>query len=498
MQQALLLFIVIFPCLISYLIFYRRKLAFEPIIYLGAIGTLSATVYSSLVSTPLIVNFYSFPKATFGLSLDTLSGLVATVVMVIGSVVIRYSIRYLEDDVRQPKFLKMLALTLTSVLVMLMSANLAVFFVSWVSTSYFLHQLLIHFEDRPQAIEAATQKFWISRLGDLFLLSCFSLLYTIFKSLDFDVIFSLMNDPNFVENSKLPISVAGLLLILGAMSKSAQFPFHFWLPKTMETPTPVSALMHAGIINAGGYLVIRMSPMLIKLPLVLDLLALVGGFTAVFGSLIMIGQTDVKRSLAYSTISQMGFMMLECGLGAFSIATLHIIGHAFYKAYSFLSAGSVSDFGRINRYFSKSQRVESTLWKPFLSASFCTIILFYFGEILGSELYHRPGMALLTFILGLALAQTILSGASKVSSFGQALIIGSTYFILSKGMSILLTTIIPTQEAGFGLFDKIIFIIIGLMFFALFVVQNNLVWLSKTEFGQKLYVRVYNGFYFGK
>lgn len=369
MQQALLLFIVIFPCLISYLIFYRRKLAFEPIIYLGAIGTLSATVYSSLVSTPLIVNFYSFPKATFGLSLDTLSGLVATVVMVIGSVVIRYSIRYLEDDVRQPKFLKMLALTLTSVLVMLMSANLAVFFVSWVSTSYFLHQLLIHFEDRPQAIEAATQKFWISRLGDLFLLSCFSLLYTIFKSLDFDVIFSLMNDPNFVENSKLPISVAGLLLILGAMSKSAQFPFHFWLPKTMETPTPVSALMHAGIINAGGYLVIRMSPMLIKLPLVLDLLALVGGFTAVFGSLIMIGQTDVKRSLAYSTISQMGFMMLECGLGAFSIATLHIIGHAFYKAYSFLSAGSVSDFGRINRYFSKSQRVESTLWKPFLSAS---------------------------------------------------------------------------------------------------------------------------------
>ena len=132
-----------------------------------------------------------------------------------------------------------------------------------------------------------------------------------------------------------------LSLVCGAMLKSAQFPFHSWLPDTMETPTPVSALMHAGIINAGGFLIVRLSPLVTLSPLSLHILAVVGAFTAIFASLVMMTQASVKRMLAFSTIAQMGFMMLQCGVGAFSIAVLHIVAHSLYKAHAFLSSGSV-------------------------------------------------------------------------------------------------------------------------------------------------------------
>jgi NAD(P)H-quinone oxidoreductase subunit 5 len=134
--------------------------------------------------------------------------------------------------------------------------------------------------------------------------------------------------------------------VAGAMLKSAQFPFHSWLPDTMETPTPVSALMHAGIINAGGFLVIRMAPLLSLSHPAMGFLALFGTITALFGSLVMLTHSSIKRVLAFSTIAQMGFMMLECGLGAFSLALLHLVSHALYKAYAFLSSGNLNSTGK--------------------------------------------------------------------------------------------------------------------------------------------------------
>jgi len=130
-----------------------------------------------------------------------------------------------------------------------------------------------------------------------------------------------------------------LLLVGVAMLKSAQFPFHSWLPDTMETQTPLSALMHAGIINAGGFLIVRLSPVVSLSPVALNTLAIVGAFTAIFASLVMMTQASIKRMLALSTIAQMGFMMLQCGLGAFSIAVLHIVAHSLYKAHAFFIVG---------------------------------------------------------------------------------------------------------------------------------------------------------------
>ncbi len=134
---------------------------------------------------------------------------------------------------------------------------------------------------------------------------------------------------------------ACMLLVFGAITKSAQFPFHTWLPLTLETPTPVSALMHAGIVNGGGYLMIRMSPLVGEVPWAMTTLAIFGAVTACYASVVMLTQTSVKNFLAYSTIAQMGFMILQCGLGAYPAAMLHIIAHSLYKAYAFLNSGSV-------------------------------------------------------------------------------------------------------------------------------------------------------------
>ncbi len=174
------------------------------------------------------------------------------------------------------------------------------------------------------------------------LLVAMILTYYCFGSFDYRDIFASAANAQFVIADKYHLlSWIGTLFVIGAMTKSAQIPFHSWLPDTMETPTPVSALMHAGIINAGGFLIIRLSPLVSQSHVALDLLAIVGAATAILGAVVMLTQTSIKRTLAYSTIAQMGFMMLQCGLGAFSAALLHIIAHSLYKAHAFLSSGSV-------------------------------------------------------------------------------------------------------------------------------------------------------------
>ena len=215
--------------------------------------------------------------------------------------------------------------------------NLFLLFVAWFAASCGLHHLLTHYSERAVAQRSAAAKFLISRLGDLLLVGAMLQLLRSFGTLNFDQLLAAES----AATSASTVSSGVWLLVLGAAIKTAQFPFHGWLPETMDTPTPVSALMHAGIVNAGGFLLIRMSPIVSQAPEALACLAVLGLATACFGVLVMLTQTSVKRQLAYSTIAQMGFMMLQCGLGAFSAAMLHILAHAVYKAHAFFSSGSV-------------------------------------------------------------------------------------------------------------------------------------------------------------
>jgi NAD(P)H-quinone oxidoreductase subunit 5 len=293
-------------------------------------------------------NFAAWDLFKVGVYFDVLSAIIFLLVAFLGTIVTRYALNYLKGDEEQGYFLKWLCITIGAVLMLIVSGNLAMFFAAWVATSLSLNNLLTFYSQRPGALIAARKKFVISRLGDLCLLGAVVLSFRVFGSWEFSELFAVAArwQADGTASGQPELTWLCLLLVSGAMLKSAQFPFHSWLPDTMETPTPVSALMHAGIINAGGFLVVRLSPIVSLSPLSLHVLAVIGAITALFASLVMMTQASVKRMLAFSTIAQMGFMMLQCGLGAFSVAVLHIVAHSLYKAHAFLSSGSVVSISR--------------------------------------------------------------------------------------------------------------------------------------------------------
>ncbi|MGN2242304.1 proton-conducting transporter membrane subunit [Frateuria sp. GZRR33] len=280
--------------------------------------------------------------AGIGLSvrLDAISCSMFVLVAFVGVIVVQYSRNYLDGDPRQGEFVRGLCRTLAAVMLLVLAGNLAQLVVAWSATSLSLHGMLLFYRDRPAARIAARKKFIAARLGDVCLVSAAVLLAHLFGSTDIATLLARAH--------ALPVAATGTattavvaLLGMAALMKSAQFPAHGWLPEVMDTPTPVSALLHAGIINAGGFLMIRFADvMLLSMPS-LHFIALVGGFTALFGGVVMLTQTTVKGALAWSTVAQMGFMTLQCGLGAFAIALLHLLAHSLYKAHAFLSSGSV-------------------------------------------------------------------------------------------------------------------------------------------------------------
>lgn len=334
---------------------------------------------------------------------DGVSGLMLTLVSFVGWVICKFSIRYLDGEATQGRYFRWTSFTIGSVSVMVLSGNLLMFIVAWVMTSVGLHQLLLHYGHRPVARRAAWTKFLISRLGDVALMAAMAILYLQFRTLDFVQLFELAGQD--VEHS-LAVQLSGFLLVLGAVTKSAQVPFHTWLPQTMETPTPVSALMHAGIVNAGGYLMIRTSPLVSISPWAMASLAVIGGTTACFAAVVMLTQTSVKKSLAYSTIAQMGFMLLQCGVGAYSAAMVHILAHSLYKAYAFLSSGSV--IAERAKVRGSQMASVSVHWTQFVSAALISVALLSAAfAVFGVNPSTKPGGWMLGGVLCLAMTHWI-------------------------------------------------------------------------------------------
>lgn len=263
-----------------------------------------------------------------GLLFDHLTKIMMIFILVIGSVIYHYAQNYLESDITRIRFLSQFNLVLVSVLLLVLSENLLTAFVAWQLIGINLYILLNHYHYDPAANRAAKKKFVISRIGDC----CFLLAIVLAYHTQNNTLFSTL------ANSSSVGVICGLLFI-SVMTKCAQFPFHIWLIDTMETPTPVSALMHAGIINAGGILLTRISAALVQhIDLIYFILA-VGLLSAGLSIIWMNQQPDTKKKLAYSTMGQMGYMLTQCSLGAFPAAIFHLISHGFYKASLFLNAG---------------------------------------------------------------------------------------------------------------------------------------------------------------
>ncbi|MCD2172793.1 proton-conducting transporter transmembrane domain-containing protein [Rhizobium sp. C4] len=304
--------------------------ALGSILVAGLCGLVLA-VYGS--GTGPSVGYGLFTLAT---RLDAVSLTMLLLVSFIGWIVLRYAGTFLDGEARQGPFTGWMTATLAAVLLLVQSGTLLQLVLSWISVSLLLHRLLLFYPERIAARRAARKKFIISRTGDVALVGAAVLLGLSFGTGDIATILAAAR-----EGQGLPLTIiAAALLAVAALLKSAQFPTHGWLTEVMETPTPVSALLHAGVVNAGGFLLIRFADVMLQAPIVLAVLVMVGGFTAIFGSVIMLTQAAVKTSLAWSTVAQMGFMILQCGLALFPIALLHIVAHSLYKAHAFLSSGS--------------------------------------------------------------------------------------------------------------------------------------------------------------
>ncbi|MEM7135740.1 MAG: NADH-quinone oxidoreductase subunit L [Myxococcota bacterium] len=438
----------------------------------------------------------------FGVTIyfDALSAVIAVLVAFVGTIVVDYSRNYLDGDQGQGRFFKWLCLTLAAVLTLTISGNLLQFTLAWVASSLCLHQLLVFYRDRRAAKLAARKKFIASRLGDLCLIATMALVYHVFGSLDFREVFA--SAEALRNESTLPVQVHAIavLVVLGAMLKSAQFPFHGWLTEVMETPTPVSALLHAGIINAGGFLILRLSDVVSLSVPALEMLAVVGGFTAVFASVVMLTQTSVKVSLAWSTIAQMGFMMLQCGLGAFSAAALHIVAHSLYKAHAFLSAGSVIDISR-SSWFARPHGKPHPA-RLVLALTGAVGLTWMVSLAFGASLTHAPGVFALGAILVMGVTHLVANAIDErpspfivLRSVALALGVAVAYFALQVGAEHVMAGALPEKQALRGPLDLTIVGLVIVLFGLVTVLQNAMPYRMGDARWQALYVHLHNGLY---
>lgn len=285
---------------------------------------------------------------SWALRYDTLSAVMVAMVCFVAMLIHVYSIGYMAHDAYpRYRFFSYLSLFTFSMLMLVTADNLLQLFFGWEGVGLCSYLLIGYWYDRPSANAAAIKAFITNRIGDLFFAVGVALIFFKFGSIEFSVIFPAVpqhgGDTYSVLGGTYPaFEVIGVLLFIGAMGKSAQIGLHVWLPDAMEGPTPVSALIHAAtMVTAGVFLVARMSPIYEFAPFALGMVTFIGATTALFAATIGCAQTDIKRVIAYSTCSQLGYMFAAAGVGAFQVSIFHLITHAFFKALLFLSAGSV-------------------------------------------------------------------------------------------------------------------------------------------------------------
>ncbi|MEW6324142.1 MAG: NADH-quinone oxidoreductase subunit L, partial [Nitrospirota bacterium] len=384
--------------------------------FLQGRASISLTLYEWLFGGGLSVHV--------GLLIDQLTAVMLMVITGVGWLIHLYSIGYMHDDPGYPRFFTYLNLFMVSMLLLVMADNYLLFFIGWEGVGLCSYLLIAFWYERPSATAAGTKAFVVNRIGDAgFLLGVF-LIFVTFGSLDYATVF-----PRASELSSATATAITLLLLVGAVGKSAQIPLYTWLPDAMEGPTPVSALIHAAtMVTAGVYMVVRNGALYAMAPFSMETVAVIGAVTAVFAASIGLVQYDIKRVLAYSTVSQLGYMFMAAGLGAYAAAVFHLMTHAFFKALLFLAAGSVihalggeQDIRKMGGLWSK---IPVTAWTFLIGTIAIAGIPPFAGfwskdEILEAALHHSP----LLWLLGL------------VAAFMTAFYMFRLFFVTFRGAS---------------------------------------------------------------
>ncbi len=321
----------------------------------GIVGTLSVAVsfavtlylfgYNQVHPEPVVINLFDWISVerfnvNFGFLIDQLSIIWLLFVTGIGSLIHLYSISYMHDDDKMHSFFAYLNLFIFFMITLVIGSNLLVMFIGWEGVGLCSYLLIGFWYKNQDFNDAAKKAFIMNRIGDLGFLIGIFIVGSLFNTLDFTSLKSIITTASDIND--LWLGIAALALFIGASGKSAQIPLYTWLPDAMAGPTPVSALIHAAtMVTAGIFMITRLNFLFDYVPSVQNIIAIIGAITALVAATIALVQNDIKKVLAYSTVSQLGLMFLALGLGAYEIAVFHVITHAFFKACLFLGSGSV-------------------------------------------------------------------------------------------------------------------------------------------------------------
>ena len=414
------------------------------------------------------------PQSGFGLRLDAAGAVVMLLVGFIGWAIVRFSHRYLQGEAGDRRGLQLLAGTLAAVFGVLAADHLLLLAAAWMATSATLHRLLRFYDERPAARLAAHKKFLSARAADALLLGAIGVLGTVYDTLSLTTLLE-----RAATQGVPPLAQLGLvLLVLTALLKCAQMPLHGWLIQVMEAPTPVSALLHAGVVNLGGLVLIRFAPLLAQAPLVLALLAAMALTTVVLATLVAGTRISIKVALAWSTVAQMGFMLLQVALGLPAMALLHLVAHSLYKAHAFLSAGGVVQRQQALRLAPAAPPVA---WRWIVAALLLPVGLAALGHLSGA--LDTPAALLAAAVLGAALVPLAASGR-----WLAMVLVAAAWFVGHAAAS---TWLVPASfEVPLPLT-----LAVALVFIALFVLQALVLLRPGSAPARALHPWAYGGFY---
>ncbi|WP_420935145.1 NADH-quinone oxidoreductase subunit L [Alteromonas sp. A081] len=478
----------------------------ERVAIVGSVTLLIASLATGLSST-ISTESGAAEVGVMLVSISPMKAIVMLTVVAIGTILMRFSRNYLVGETCYPRFLRWMQLTLSSVVITILANHLIIFWAGWLAVSLSLHNLLLLYPERPRAIIAAHKKFILARTSECLIAGAFVLLFLAFDTLYIDEILYLVKQPialtqtqSGFTNTQLTnthlTTYAACLISAAALLKCAQLPAHGWLINIVEAPTPVSALLHAGVINLGGYLLLTFAPVVAASSQAQWILLVVAGLSVFFSALIMTTRVTIKVRLAWSTSSQMGLMLIECAMGLYSLALIHLVAHSFYKAYAFLNTGSAV-YETLEHDISAHRAPSYTNWLNAVFIAFLVVAASFFFSS-----YHGPVSPWLLMALAFTsfvAMRTAYSDRTQIYILIAITIALVSFYAVVK--EVVERYIVPTYPAPipmFSLMDIWIAALLIILFMLHFVMQKFANHMAIKRFKQLLFAGFYLDEWFTK
>lgn len=426
----------------------------------------------------------------WGIQIDGINIIMLGLVSLVSTSVHFFSLNYMAGDSSLIRFFSLLSLFTFFMFVLITADNFLVLFLGWEGIGVCSFLLISFWHTRISATKSAMKAIIFNRIGDSAYIAAVSFIFLIFKTLDFSIVFALsplvVNMNYFFLNFEFSyIETIACLLVIGAIGKSAQLGLHGWLPEAMEGPTPVSALIHAAtLVTAGIFLIIRCSSIIEYAPYTLNFVLILGGMTCLFGSMVACAQNDIKRIIAFSTTSQLGYMFFACGLSAYNVALFHLFNHGFFKALLFLCAGAV--IHSISHEQDIRKLGNLIIFLPFIYSSFLISLLALIGFPFLSGFYSKEliiELSFTTYTLNSFFIAWIGTISACLTAYYATRCLYLTFLVKNNSPKIFIQNISPI---GNGIFFALIILIFGSIFSGI-LFKDSLVGLGSIFFGNSIY-----------